>query len=178
MFATHYHELNNLAEERDNVANFQVLVEETGDDLVFLHRVSQGGASRSYGIEAARLAGVPTPVAAGPPGAGSAGGLDLPRHLLAQLFDPVAQVGSILEIELLGRLLHLGFQLIDQLRQRLEGQAGIGVLSKAWAALPATCTRSASGPSCFSFRESSRKLRIELLAFLPAAVGTTPCFSL
>ena len=62
MFATHYHELNNLAAERDNVANFQVLVQETGDDLIFLHKVSEGGASRSYGIEAARLAGVPTPV--------------------------------------------------------------------------------------------------------------------
>ena len=62
VFATHYHELNNLAAERSNVANFQVLVEETGDDLVFLHQVSRGGASRSYGIEAARLAGVPTPV--------------------------------------------------------------------------------------------------------------------
>jgi DNA mismatch repair protein MutS len=62
VFATHYHELNNLAAERANVANFQVLVEETGDDLVFLHRVQSGGASRSYGIEAARLAGVPTPV--------------------------------------------------------------------------------------------------------------------
>ena len=62
VFATHYHELNNLAGERSNVANFQVLVEETGDDLVFLHQVSAGGASRSYGIEAARLAGVPAPV--------------------------------------------------------------------------------------------------------------------
>ena len=62
VFATHYHELNNLAGERANVANFQVLVEETGDDLLFLHRVSEGGASRSYGIEAARLAGVPAPV--------------------------------------------------------------------------------------------------------------------
>ena len=62
VFATHYHELNNLAAERDNVANFQVLVEETGDDLVFLHQVQSGGASRSYGIEAARLAGVPKPV--------------------------------------------------------------------------------------------------------------------
>ena len=58
----HYHELNNLAAERDNVANFQVLVEETGEDLVFLHQVQAGGASRSYGIEAARLAGVPKPV--------------------------------------------------------------------------------------------------------------------
>ena len=38
------------------------MVEETGDDLVFLHRVQAGGASRSYGIEAARLAGVPPPV--------------------------------------------------------------------------------------------------------------------
>ena len=62
VFATHYHELNNLAGERANVANFQVLVEETGDDLLFLHQVSEGGASRSYGIEAARLAGVPHPV--------------------------------------------------------------------------------------------------------------------
>ncbi len=62
VFATHYHELNKLEAERDNVANFQVLVEETGDDLVFLHQVKSGGASRSYGIEAARLAGLPKPV--------------------------------------------------------------------------------------------------------------------
>ncbi|QNI46785.1 DNA mismatch repair protein MutS [Synechococcus sp. A15-60] len=62
VFATHYHELNNLASERTNVANFQVMVEETGHDLVFLHQVQAGGASRSYGIEAARLAGVPQPV--------------------------------------------------------------------------------------------------------------------
>ncbi|AII42029.1 DNA mismatch repair protein MutS [Synechococcus sp. KORDI-100] len=62
IFATHYHELNKLAEQRSNVANFQVMVEETGDDLVFLHQVQAGGASRSYGIEAARLAGVPSPV--------------------------------------------------------------------------------------------------------------------
>ena len=55
-----------------NVANFQVMVEETGDDLVFLHHVQAGGASRSYGIEAARLAGVPSARgAARPPGAGS-----------------------------------------------------------------------------------------------------------
>ena len=62
VFATHYHELNNLAAERSNVANFQVMVQETGADLVFLHQVQAGGASRSYGIEAARLAGVPAPV--------------------------------------------------------------------------------------------------------------------
>ncbi len=62
IFATHYHELNALADQLANVANAQVLVEETGDSLRFLHRVVSGGASRSYGIEAARLAGVPAPV--------------------------------------------------------------------------------------------------------------------
>ena len=45
-----------------NVANFQVLAEKTGDDLVFLHRVSEGSASLSYGMEAIRLAEVSTPV--------------------------------------------------------------------------------------------------------------------
>ena len=59
IFATHYHELNALADKCSNVANFQVAVEERKDALVFLHRVIPGGASRSYGIEAARLAGVP-----------------------------------------------------------------------------------------------------------------------
>ena len=62
IFATHYHELNELADLFPQVGNAQVLVEETGDDLVFLHRVVSGGASRSYGIEAARLAGVPASV--------------------------------------------------------------------------------------------------------------------
>nr|WP_199289151.1 DNA mismatch repair protein MutS [Cyanobium sp. FACHB-13342] len=62
IFATHYHELNALADQLPNVANAQVLVEETGDALLFLHRVAPGGASRSYGIEAARLAGVPAAV--------------------------------------------------------------------------------------------------------------------
>jgi DNA mismatch repair protein MutS len=62
VFATHYHELNELAGLLPNVANAQVLVEETGDDLLFLHQVVPGGASRSYGIEAARLAGVPPAV--------------------------------------------------------------------------------------------------------------------
>ena len=62
VFATHYHELNELAELLPNVANAQVLVEEAGESLVFLHRVAAGGANRSYGIEAARLAGVPPSV--------------------------------------------------------------------------------------------------------------------
>ncbi len=62
IFATHYHELNSLSKNLTSVANFQVLVKETGHDLLFLHQVAPGGASRSYGIEAARLAGVPDEV--------------------------------------------------------------------------------------------------------------------
>ncbi|MBM5783688.1 MAG: DNA mismatch repair protein MutS [Cyanobacteria bacterium K_DeepCast_35m_m1_288] len=62
VFATHYHELNELADQLPNVANAQVLVEDTGNELRFLHRVVKGGANRSYGIEAARLAGVPPAV--------------------------------------------------------------------------------------------------------------------
>jgi len=62
VFATHYHELNALAQQRPNVANAQVLVEDTGHELRFLHRVVSGAANRSYGIEAARLAGVPAAV--------------------------------------------------------------------------------------------------------------------
>ncbi len=62
VFATHYHELNELADILENVANYQVLVKETGDDIIFLHKVASGGSSRSYGIEAARLAGIPKEV--------------------------------------------------------------------------------------------------------------------
>jgi DNA mismatch repair protein MutS len=59
IFATHYHELNELASILDNVANYQVTVKELDNDLVFLHEVHPGGADKSYGIEAGRLAGLP-----------------------------------------------------------------------------------------------------------------------
>ena len=59
IFATHYHELNELATLLENVANYQVLVKELPDQIIFLHQVQPGGASRSYGIEAGRLAGLP-----------------------------------------------------------------------------------------------------------------------
>jgi DNA mismatch repair protein MutS len=62
IFATHYHELNALADTCTNVHNFQVAVLEKENELEFLHKVVPGGASRSYGIEAARLAGVPAAV--------------------------------------------------------------------------------------------------------------------
>ena len=62
IFATHYHELNELSYVLPNVANFQVTVTELDDEIVFLHQVSPGGADRSYGIEVGRLAGLPSTV--------------------------------------------------------------------------------------------------------------------
>ena len=62
IFATHYHELNQISELNENVENFQVLVEHDKNSLKFLHKVAKGGAVKSYGIEAARLAGVPKEV--------------------------------------------------------------------------------------------------------------------
>lgn len=62
IFATHYHELNELASLVENVANYQVMVKELPDQIIFLHQVCPGGASRSYGIEAGRLAGLPPSV--------------------------------------------------------------------------------------------------------------------
>jgi DNA mismatch repair protein MutS len=59
LFATHYHELNHLAGQLPRVRNFRVEVEEWGDRVVFLHRISRGETDRSYGIEVARLAGLP-----------------------------------------------------------------------------------------------------------------------
>ncbi|HEY9886061.1 MAG TPA: DNA mismatch repair protein MutS [Vampirovibrionales bacterium] len=63
IFATHYHELNGLADLFKQVVNFQVSVHE-GEELVFLHKVVPGGADRSYGIEVARMAGLPREVLA------------------------------------------------------------------------------------------------------------------
>jgi DNA mismatch repair protein MutS len=62
IFATHYHELTQLADELDAVRNYTVDVRESGEEVLFLHRLKPGGADRSYGIEVGRLAGLPAPV--------------------------------------------------------------------------------------------------------------------
>ncbi|MFL6538040.1 MAG: DNA mismatch repair protein MutS [Chthoniobacterales bacterium] len=59
LFATHYHELTKLAEERRGVANFNVAVREWNDQIIFLRKIVPGGADKSYGIQVARLAGLP-----------------------------------------------------------------------------------------------------------------------
>jgi DNA mismatch repair protein MutS len=64
LFATHYHELQDLARERPRVRNLTAAVREVGDRVVFLRKLVAGGASRSYGIEVARLAGLPPAILA------------------------------------------------------------------------------------------------------------------
>jgi DNA mismatch repair protein MutS len=64
IFATHYHELTDLADALSNVANYHVVVREWQDDIVFLRKVVPGRSDRSYGIQVARLAGLPPPVVA------------------------------------------------------------------------------------------------------------------
>ena len=62
LFATHYHELTELEGKLSSVNNFCIAVQEEGNDIVFLRKIIKGGADRSYGIQVARLAGVPEPV--------------------------------------------------------------------------------------------------------------------
>jgi DNA mismatch repair protein MutS len=62
LFATHYHELTDLADRLPAVCNYNLGVVEEGDRVVFLHKVEPGGADRSYGIHVAQMAGVPKPV--------------------------------------------------------------------------------------------------------------------
>lgn len=62
LFATHYHELTELEGKIDNVNNYCIAVKEKGDEIVFLRKIVKGGADKSYGIQVAKLAGVPDSV--------------------------------------------------------------------------------------------------------------------
>ena len=62
LFATHYHELTDLANTKAAVANFNVAVREWNEEIIFLHKILPGAADKSYGIQVARLAGLPKPV--------------------------------------------------------------------------------------------------------------------
>lgn len=83
LFATHYHELCALAAARPRVRNFSVAVRQWQDEIVFLHKLVPGGANRSYGIEVARLAGLPRSV------------LGRAREILAALENASSQEDSI-----------------------------------------------------------------------------------
>ncbi len=62
LFATHYHELCDLASTKDAVENHNVAVREWNDDIIFLRRILPGPADKSYGIQVAKLAGLPKPI--------------------------------------------------------------------------------------------------------------------
>ena len=120
LFATHYHELTRLAETSRAVANYSVSAREIGDDVVFLHRLVPGAASRSYGVAVAKLAGLPEPVlararalleslesgaapGAGVPGVGPAHGRAKPSDDQLDLFAPNPQIQRTHE-EVIGTL--------------------------------------------------------------------------
>ena len=62
LFATHYHEMTQLESQREGIKNYNVLVQEKGQDVLFLRKIILGKADRSYGIQVAKLAGIPTPL--------------------------------------------------------------------------------------------------------------------
>jgi DNA mismatch repair protein MutS len=85
LFATHYHELTKLAAERSGVCNFNVAVREWNDQIIFLRKIVPGGADKSYGIQVARLAGLPKEI------------LDRAKDILSHLEAPngaLAQSGK------------------------------------------------------------------------------------
>src|SRR5881398_2104186 len=80
LFATHYHELTKLAAERKGVCNFNVAVREWNDQIIFLRKIVSGGADKSYGIQVARLAGLPKEI------------LDRAKEILAHLERPTGVI--------------------------------------------------------------------------------------
>ncbi len=88
LFATHYHELTKLAAERKGVCNFNVAVREWNDQIIFLRKIVPGGADKSYGIQVARLAGLPKEI------------LDRAKEILAHLERPT----GVIETPAVGKL--------------------------------------------------------------------------
>jgi DNA mismatch repair protein MutS len=128
MFATHYHELMQLPERLAHARNYNVAVRETGDTVVFLHRLEPGGTDRSYGVHVAQLAGLPDGVvrrarevletlegehrvvAGAPPAPADPGQLPLfaaapPHRVVADL--QAIDVNSLTPLEALNRLAEL-----------------------------------------------------------------------
>ena len=83
MFATHYHEMTDLANRHEGVKNYTVAVKEQNEDVLFLRKIVEGGADRSYGIHVARLAGLPATV------------INRAREVLAQLEQGATQQAQL-----------------------------------------------------------------------------------
>jgi DNA mismatch repair protein MutS len=82
LFATHYHELTKLATERKGVCNLNVAVREWNEQIIFLRKIVPGGADKSYGIQVARLAGLPKEI------------LDRAKEILSHLENPNGAVAA------------------------------------------------------------------------------------
>ncbi len=88
LFATHYHELTELEGKLNNVNNYCIAVKEKGDDIVFLRKIVKGGADKSYGIQVAKLAGVPDSV------------IDRAKEIVEKLIEnDIASVARGIEVE-------------------------------------------------------------------------------
>ncbi len=136
LFATHYHELTMLAETLERARNLRVAVKESAGRITFLHAIEQGAASKSYGIEVARLAGLPRAV------------LERARHVLRQhekqeqrsvqteestpmqltMFTPLSQriVDRIRETEINSLTPLQALNLLEELKRELEEAGGSG----------------------------------------------------
>jgi DNA mismatch repair protein MutS len=136
LFATHYHELTMLAEKLTRVLNLRVAVKETSSGIVFLHSIEPGAASKSYGIEVAKLAGLPKVV------------LERARHILRQhekqerrsvqvetaepvqmtIFTPLSQriVDRIAETDINSLTPLQALNLLEELKQELGETAPVG----------------------------------------------------
>lgn len=112
LFATHYHELTELEGKIDSVNNYCIAVKEQGEDIVFLRKIIKGGADRSYGIQVAKLAGVPDIV------------LQRAREIVEQLSDNdiIAKARSI-EVETETPPPELPYGIEQQTRQRRKAKA-------------------------------------------------------
>lgn len=100
LFATHYFELTQLAEQYPSICNVHVGAKEHGDDIVFLHQIRMGAASKSYGLHVAKLAGLPADV------------LSMAKQKIASLEQPHSNTPEIIE--------HKLQQTVDPLRQQLD----------------------------------------------------------
>ena len=137
LFATHYHELTLLAERLTRLKNLRVTVKETASGIVFLHTVESGAASKSYGIEVARLAGLPSGVIARARevlklheraetqqvGAALARSADEPAGLQLTMFTPLSQkiVDRIAALDIDNLTPRDALNLLAELRQELGG---------------------------------------------------------
>ena len=86
LFATHYHELTDMEEELPGIKNYNIACKKRGDDIIFLRRIVPGPADGSYGIEVAKLAGVPNPV------------VKRAREVLKEIIDEQERTGGVLKV--------------------------------------------------------------------------------